>query len=178
MHRIPRWVRRTLVIVALIALGLALSRLARVEGLQWPIVTTKVLHVEDGDTFEVRIAGKTERIRMVGIDTPETVDPRKPIQCYGPEASDHTKQVLADQMVTLTSDTVSGDRDIYGRLLRYVTLADGSDYGQALLSEGYAREYDYKGQRYSKRSVYRAAQTEAKAAKRGLWSPETCKGGR
>ena len=134
-----------------------------------------MVRVIDGDTVVLAGLGAT---RLFGVDTPETVDPRKPIQCFGPEASEHTKVTLNDQIVTLTSDRVSGDRDKYGRLLRYVTLADGSDYGEALLKDGYAREYDFKGQRYAKREAYQIAQTDAKAAQRGLWNSATCNGKR
>lgn len=175
---IPRWVTNMLLLLGLVLIGLALYRSAHVQGLQWPVLTTTVRHVEDGDTFEIEILGKTERVRMIGIDTPETIDRRKPVQCFGPEASERTKRLLTGATVTLTSDTATGDRDIYGRLLRYVTLADGSDYGELSLREGFAREYDFRGQRYAKRTTYRAAQIEAKTTHRGLWSADTCNGRR
>lgn len=162
----------------LLLVGLVLFRSAHVEGLRWPVLTTTVVHVEDGDTFEIVILGRTERVRMIGIDTPETVDPRKRVQCFGPEASERTKQRLTGATVTLTSDRATGDRDIYGRLLRYVTLADGSDYGELSLRDGYAREYDFRGQRYAKRTEYRAAQADARTNQRGLWNPDQCNGRR
>jgi len=137
-----------------------------------------ITHVVDGDTFDVAINGHTMRVRMIGMDTPETVKPNTPVQCYGPEASAKGKAVLSGQTVTLSRDPIAGDSDQYGRALRYVTLPDGSDYGQLMISAGYAREYDFKNQPYAHRTIYRAAQTDAQANHRGLWSADTCNGGR
>ena len=177
MRRIPRWVRRTLILVLLVVIGVVLYRSAHVQGLQWPIVTTKVVKVVDGDTIEVKIAGKLEEIRLVGINTPETVKRNWPIECYGPEASKRAKELMpVGTTVTLTSDSASGDRDKYHRLLRYITLPDGSDYGLGTVASGYAHEYDYKGQRYSKRKEYQTAQAEARSQHRGLWDPAGCNG--
>lgn len=176
-RRIPRWVWRTVVIVIVIGVGVALYRAAHVQGLQWPIITTKVVKVVDGDTIEVKIAGKLEEVRLVGMNTPETVKRNWPIECYGPEASHRAKELMPPgTMVTLTSDAASGDRDIYGRLLRYITLPDGSDYGLGTVQGGFAHEYDYKGQRYAKRKEYQAAQAEARTNHRGLWDPAGCNG--
>jgi micrococcal nuclease len=77
-----------------------------------------VVHVSDGDTITVDLAGRIERVRILGADTPEVVDPRKPVQCYGPEASAHTKARLpSGTEVTLETDAEA--RDKYGRLLIY-----------------------------------------------------------
>ena len=80
----------------------------------------KVTKVRDGDTIEVDYNGKTEAVRLVGIDTPETVDPRKPVQCFGVEASNKLKLLLSDTSVSLEVDETQSDRDKYGRLLRFV----------------------------------------------------------
>ena len=82
--------------------------------------TAPVTRVVDGDTFEARIAGKVEDVRLIGIDTPETVKPGTPVQCFGPRASRFTHRLLEGRRVRL----VFGEerRDIYGRLLAYARL--------------------------------------------------------
>jgi micrococcal nuclease len=80
-----------------------------------------VINVVDGDTVDVRLdGGRTERIRLIGIDTPEVVDPRTAVQCFGREASAHAHKLLDGQQVSLEMDPSQGERDIYGRLLAYV----------------------------------------------------------
>jgi len=83
-----------------------------------------VARVVDGDTIDVTVNGTEERVRLIGIDTPETVKPNTPVQCYGPEASEHTKELLPPGTpVYLERDLVA--RDDYGRLLSYVFRNDG-----------------------------------------------------
>jgi micrococcal nuclease len=135
----------------------------------------KVVHVVDGDTLDVDIDGRKTRIRVIGIDTPETVDPRKTVQCFGVEASNKAKQTLSNQFVTIESDPTQDDKDRYGRLLRYITLSDGTDYGFFMISNGYAHEYTYHIS-YEKQSDYRQAESDARDNNRGLWSPDTCSG--
>src|SRR5436309_278160 len=94
---------------------------------------TVITHVVDGDTVDVSVDGVKNRVRLIGIDTPETVKPNTPVQCYGPEASNRARQLLTNQAVTLTIDPVAGDKDEYGRILRYIQLADGSDYGETTI---------------------------------------------
>lgn len=120
----------------------------------------------DGDTVVVRLTnGREEKIRVVGIDTPETVDPRKPVQCFGPEASRRMHVLLDGRAIELQSKP-DEDRDKYGRLLRYIS-SGGKDIGAELIVEGYARSYIYFP--HPRLSLYNALQREAKAAKRGLW---------
>jgi micrococcal nuclease len=132
-----------------------------------------VTHVVDGDTFDVEIDGKTERIRMIGIDTPETVDPRKSVQCFGKEASDKMKSLITNQRVVLEADPSQGERDKYDRLLRYAFLPDGRNVGLYLLQEGYAREYTYDSA-YKYQQEFKAAEISAKAGKKGLWADNAC----
>jgi micrococcal nuclease len=134
-----------------------------------------VTHVVDGDTIRVRIGTTNETVRLIGIDTPEVVDPRKPVQCYGREASARTKTLLEAQTVYLQADSAQGDRDRYGRLLRYVWSANGVDTNLLLISDGYAFEYTYAVP-YRAQLAYKAAQSSARSAQRGLWSPSTCAG--
>lgn len=130
--------------------------------------TFSVLHIVDGDTIDVRDgAGKTERVRFVGIDTPESVDPRREVQCFGKEASAHVKKILSGKIVTMEAKP-DEDRDSYGRLLRYVYL-DGKDIGLTLLSEGYAFSVCKKFP-HEKCETYEAEAKKAEFEKLGLWS--------
>lgn len=132
-------------------------------------IAATVVAVIDGDTADVRLAdGTTRRLRIIGIDTPETVDPSQPVQCYGPEASERAKTLLAGQTVTLLPDPTQDQADRYGRMLVYVTLPDSRDVGEMLIREGFAREYTYRTA-YQRQAAYRAAQMEAQHAGRGLW---------
>ncbi len=133
----------------------------------------KVVKVVDGDTLDVDIDGKVERLRLIGIDTPETVDPRKAIQCFGIEASNKAKELLTGQYVSLETDPTQGERDKYKRLLRYVFLPDGTNYNLYMIKEGYAHEYTYSS-KYKYQLAFREAETLARENQRGLWSPDTC----
>ena len=134
----------------------------------------KVTRVIDGDTIEVSIEGKTEKVRLIGVDTPETVDPRKTVQCFGEKASKVTKDALINQTVWLESDSTQGDRDKYSRLLRYVWTDDGTvDFGKVLISTGFAYEYTYNTP-YKYQSSYKQAQSEAEQNKKGLWADGAC----
>ncbi|MSR67614.1 thermonuclease family protein [Candidatus Peribacteria bacterium] len=122
--------------------------------------------VIDGDTIDVSIDGKTERIRFIGIDTPETVDDRKKIQCYGPESSARMKALLTGASVSLEQKP-DEDRDDYGRLLRYVFL-EGRDIGAMLLYEGYARSLCFAFP-HPKCSEYDRLERIARDGRRGRW---------
>ena len=132
-----------------------------------------VTSVTDGDTFKVSINGTTETIRSIGMDTPETVDPRKPVQCFGVEASNRTKQLLSGKKVRLEADATQGERDKYGRLLRYAYLEDGRLFNKLMIQEGYAHEYTYDT-KYRYQADFKTAQVEAQSAKRGLWADNAC----
>lgn len=136
----------------------------------------RVTSVIDGDTIEVDDAGKIEKVRLLGIDTPELHDPRKPVQCFAAEASKKSQQLMDNQVVQLESDPSQGDRDKYGRLLRYVYLPDGRQINQLLVEEGYAHEYTYQSQPYKYQQQYKTAQTEARESSRGFWAADTCGG--
>jgi micrococcal nuclease len=135
-----------------------------------------VVRVVDGDTVDVRFDdGKIERLRLIGIDTPELVDPRKPVQCYARDASLHAHELLDGQSVSIETDPSQGSRDIYGRSLAYIWLADGRNFGEVMIGDGYAHEYTYRYP-YVYQDAFRAAQAEAMANQLGLWSPATCAG--
>jgi len=131
---------------------------------QYPVV-----HYTDGDTITVNMNGTDETIRLVGVDTPETHDPRKPVQCYGPAAAAFTKNTLSAQgsKVRLAADGLSSNRDRYNRLLRYVYLPDGTLFNQKLIEEGYGFYYPYFP--FTKSDDFAAAEKRAMVANRGLW---------
>jgi len=128
-----------------------------------------VEHVVDGDTVDLTFSTGTERVRLLGIDTPETVRPNTPVQCFGPEASARTKALLATGMsVRVTRDAQARDR--YGRLLLYVyRSADGMFVNQALVAEGYARILSIAPNTAHAAELSASAAT-ARRAGRGLWS--------
>lgn len=136
--------------------------------------TYLVDHVVDGDTFSVVIDGKKETIRLIGIDTPEVVDPRKPVQCYGREASDKAKEFLTGKNVVLTNDPTQGERDKYKRLLRYAFLEDGTNFNEYMIREGYAHEYTYQSNPYQFQSQFKAAEIYSRENKKGLWADGIC----
>lgn len=136
----------------------------------------EVTKVVDGDTIDVKLADGVERLRLIGMDTPETVDPRKTVQCFGIEASNKAKELLQGKKVSLESDPSQGERDKYDRLLRYAFLPDGRNYNLLMIREGYAHEYTYQSVPYKYQSEFRAAENQAREAKAGLWADNTCSG--
>ncbi|MEK7632240.1 MAG: thermonuclease family protein [Patescibacteria group bacterium] len=139
-------------------------------------VRATVVSVVDGDTVKVDIAGIRETIRIIGINTPETVDPRKPVECFGKEASARAKELLTSQTIELEADATQGEQDKYGRLLRYVFLPDGSNFGKTMITEGFAYEYTYSTP-YSYQQEYKDAQADATKNERGLWASGACNDG-
>lgn len=137
-----------------------------------------VVRVVDGDTIEVRIDGDAsdEKVRLLGVNTPETVDPRRAVQCFGKQASDFTKALLTGKRVRLDSDPQADERDKYHRLLRNIVLLDGTDVNASLVRSGYAYAYvSFPLNKARKKELLRF-QEEAKMAKRGLWAEGTCNG--
>ncbi|MSW81875.1 MAG: nuclease [Actinobacteria bacterium] len=132
-----------------------------------------VERVVDGDTIHVRINGDDVTVRMIGIDTPETVKPGSPVECFGPESSDFAKEALTGQSVTLELDVSQGDEDRYGRLLAYVwrEAPDGSLtlFNLDAVAGGYARERQYGSVPYAWKAELAQAGLAAEAAGAGLW---------
>ncbi len=133
-----------------------------------------VIRTVDGDTFVVQLGGLQEKVRMLGMDTPETVDPRKTVQCFGKEASKKLHELLTDKIVTLKSDPANDDRDKYGRILRYVYLPDGTFVNSIMIEQGFAFAYIKFPFMYKEQFV--RLQMQARAARAGLWGKETCNG--
>jgi len=96
----------------------------------------KVVGVVDGDTLKVELGGTVERIRLIGVDTPETVHPQKPVEFFGKEASAFARRLAEGQVVRLEKDPTGDTRDKYGRLLRYVFLPDGTLLNAEIISPG------------------------------------------
>jgi micrococcal nuclease len=124
-----------------------------------------VTKVSDGDTIEVRIGARTDIVRLLGVDTPETHHPTKPVECFGPEASAYTTAQLTGRAVELEGDVEP--RDIYGRRLAYVYV-DGRRFNDELLARGYARLLVIPPNGAHARTML-AKELEAKREGRGLW---------
>ncbi|WP_423919200.1 thermonuclease family protein [Frigoribacterium sp. 2-23] len=133
-------------------------------------VAATVDRVVDGDTVIVVLdGGARERLRLIGVDTPETVKPNAPVDCFGPEASAFTTaHAAAGSTVWLESDSTQGDRDRYDRLLRYVWVDDGSLLNEQLIAGGFGREDTYDAA-YRYRDAFVQAEKTAEAQRVGLW---------
>jgi micrococcal nuclease len=139
-------------------------------------VTHRVVKVLDGDTAEIDINGQVKKVRFIGMDTPEVHDPRKPVQCYGREASARGHELLEGKMVGIEYDQIVGETDKYSRTLAYIILPSGEIYNQKMIAEGYAHEYTYQGQAYKYQSNFKQAEVSAKSLGLGFWGASTCKG--
>ena len=132
-----------------------------------------VTRVVDGDTLSVKLDGKDEKVRLIGIDTPETVDRRQEIECFGKEATLAMKKMVENKKILLESDTTQDNRDRYRRLLRYVFLPDGIFVNQRMIENGFAYEYTYEtSYRYQKE--FKLSEAKARNEGTGLWSEDAC----
>lgn len=127
----------------------------------------KVVEVTDGDTIQVDMNNRIEAVRFIGVDTPETVHPTKPKECFGEEASKETTGLLAGKSVYLIPDPQGSNRDKYDRLLRYVFLPNGTFVNAKLVSGGFAFNYIYEPFQFMKE--FDRLEKQAKLAKVGLW---------
>ena len=132
--------------------------------------SANVLKVVDGDTIEVEYGGKSYKLRYIGIDTPETVDPRRPVGCFGKEASNENKNLVGGKNVVLQKDI--SDMDKYGRLLRYVylPLSEGKFLfvNDHLVKNGFAKVSNFPPD-VKFTNQFLDAQKEAQESSRGLW---------
>jgi micrococcal nuclease len=130
-----------------------------------PSAVAYVTRVVDGDTVEVRLGGTEEDVRYIGVDTPETVKPETPVQCFGPQASEFNHRLVEGRRVQLVFGAER--RDVYGRLLAYVYL-DGRFVNAELLRRGLARTLTIPpNDRYADR--FKRLEIAAARAGRGLW---------
>ena len=126
----------------------------------------EVTRVVDGDTIEVALGGGVEDVRLIGVDTPETVKPGEPVECFGPEASSFTSELLEGETVLLVLDQER--RDVYDRLLAYVYLRD-LFVNAELIREGYARTLEIEPNTAHAQQLARL-EREAGSSGAGLWS--------
>jgi micrococcal nuclease len=134
--------------------------------------TATVLKVVDGDTIDIRddIRGRL-RVRVLGIDTPETKKPGFTVGCWGPEATEFAISTLMGQRVAFQPDPTQDRTDRYGRTLAYLVRADGWDYSIEAARAGTAKSYVYGGVPVARYDAIETAQHEAQDAERGLWGP-------
>ncbi|MEK7214778.1 MAG: thermonuclease family protein, partial [Chloroflexota bacterium] len=145
------------------------SRIGAVPGLvvdgreQGPVV-----RVVDGDTIHVRLGGREQTVRYIGVNTPEAVDPRRPVERFGKEASERNHQLVDGKTVTLEKDVSETDR--FGRLLRYVYVGERM-VNATLVEEGYAHASAFPPD-VKYRDLFTRLEREARAARRGLWDSQ------
>lgn len=138
-----------------------------------PSKKNQVIRVIDGDTILVNTSTGKIRVRLLGIDTPETVHPEKNIQCFGNQASQKTKKLLHHKKIVLETDNAQKQFDKYGRKLAYVWLGK-TLINYVLIKEGYAREYTYLGHPYKYQKKFRTAQKYAQTHHKGMWNIKNC----
>jgi micrococcal nuclease len=132
----------------------------------------------DGDTLILKINGERERVRLIGMDSPESVKPNSPVECFGKEASIHAKEILKDKKIEFVSDPSQDTRDRFGRLLGYLFFIENGNrinFAEKMIYDGYAYEYTYnKNHPYRYQLDFKNAQISADKNKRGLWAIENC----
>ena len=144
------------------------------DGLDFHNRKFTVVNVVDGDTVDIALSlvdPNTTRIRLLGVDTPETKHPRMSVQYFGPEATLFVIKRTLHRTVTVHLDPASDIRGSYGRLLAYIELSDGTDLGEQLLTNGLG--YAYTQYPCSRRNHYIELERTARAAKIGLWKNVT-----
>lgn len=132
---------------------------------QGPFAVSRVV---DGDTIRVLIDGQEVPVRLIGIDTPETVAPNRPVECAGPEASVYADQLMSGDRVYLELDPTQGTYDSYDRVLAYVWLEDDVMVNLAMLQTGLAEEYTYDDA-YTYQQLFRQVEEQAKDDLLGQW---------
>jgi micrococcal nuclease len=144
-------------------LSIILIVLSGIAAAQDYYLCTRVI---DGDTLVVLGNGKTEKVRLIGIDTPETVHPLKPVEYFGKEASRFTKHMAEGKMVRLEYDWQKRDR--YERLLVYVYLRDGTFLNAEIIRQGYGFAYTKFPFKYL--HEFRQFEKEARENNKGFWA--------
>lgn len=147
-----------------------------------------VAKIVDGDTIKILRDGAMVTVRLIGLDTPEIVDPRKPVQCFAKEASSEAKRMLTGKAVRIEEDASQGTLEKYGRMLAYVWLpADASTkslaatstsannllFNEYMIRAGFGHEYTYRYP-YKYQTEFKAAERDAREHERGLWAPGVC----
>lgn len=143
--------------------------------LQPEVEAYAVTRVVDGDTLKLRRQGREVTVRLMGINSPESVDPRRPVQCFGREASARMHLLVDGQRLYFAFDPQQEHVDANGRLLGYLWREDGLFVNLEMVRGGYANEYTYDDP-YTFRALFRQTARQAEAAGNGLWAPDTCAG--
>lgn len=158
-----------------------------VQNLKFDYKITKVI---DGDTIEIkRLDGKlientnkVMKVRLLGINSPESVDPRRPVECFGKEASDYMKSLVQGKVAALEFDFTQSKFDDYGRLLAYIFVKDSGVahsnvrmLNEQMIKDGYAYEYTYNYP-YKYQAQFKWLEGVARVNYVGLWSTNTCEG--
>ncbi|OPX08349.1 thermonuclease family protein [Mycobacterium sp. AT1] len=134
--------------------------------------TATVLRIVDGDTVDVVDDTRARlRLRLLGIDTPETKKPGYSVGCWGPQATEFARENLAGQRVSVVTDPTQDLHDRYGRTLAYLDKPGNWDYSVEAARAGAARAYVYENSPVARAPQIAAAEDEAKQAGRGLWGP-------
>jgi micrococcal nuclease len=155
-----------LLVAVLLAVGIYLLR--TLDATSLPADSVIVTRVVDGDTLVVTMSsGERERVRLIGIDTPELARDGRPAQPFAREAADCARRLVADSRVTLEPDPFCADRDDYGRLLRYVWLPDGRLVNEEMIASGCGRAFTRF--RFSRIESFRRSEERARASGHGLW---------
>lgn len=164
-HR-SRWRYLLFTVIAFVAFGIAY----KVYGATTPIEGKlyEVIRAIDGDTLVIRLGWKEATVRLLGIDTPETLSPKKPVQCFGKEASHELFRLTSGYKVIVEFNPNREQKDRYGRYLAYVAREDGLALNEHMLMNGFAREYTF-GKPYARQKAFRALERMAKASQVGLW---------
>jgi endonuclease YncB( thermonuclease family) len=167
-----RHVGWTMVLIVLSLIGYGVRQTGRVGAVPTRQTaapgTFAVVRDIDGDTIDVNVAGTTERVRLIGVDTPEEFDPRKPLQCFAKTAADFTAGQVSGQNVRLEADSQDSDRDKYHRLLRYVYLPNGQLLNEELIKQGYG--FAYVVFPFTKLEQFLQDEADARQQNRGLWA--------
>ena len=163
------WSRTALAVVVMSSISALLGCVSSPPDDPLPSDSATVVSIIDGDTVVIDLAGTDERVRLIGIDTPETVHPTRPVECYGAESTDRITELIPPGSVVRLERDVEW-RDHYGRLLLYLFRSDDDLFvNEALVIEGYAATWhiDPNG---AYRSALAAAEQQARAGGRGLWT--------
>lgn len=166
--KLRRLVLSIILTLLLVALGYYSNQSQPKTALNIPAGSYRVVEFADGDTIVIDMDGRNERVRIIGVDTPETHDPRKPVECFGQAASDFTKNLIGSQPVRLEADSLSTNRDRYDRLLRHVYTSDNKLVSAEIIKEGFG--FAYLSFPFGKLDEFRTYEQQARQQGKGLWS--------
>lgn len=158
LQQISRFISLT-VLLTIFSLGLYASK----DNLSSTKKSYDVIRVKDGDTVVLSTIGT---VRLIGVDTPETVHPNKPVEYFGKEASEFANRLLKGKKVSIEYESIKKDK--YNRFLGYLYLEDGTNVNKKIIEEGYG--FAYLEYPFSKMDEFKSAQKKAKENGKGLWS--------